>query len=441
MPMEFLYLFVMLAVLMLSLLVFKRPIYESSFWAFLATIVVSNRWSSLPSILQSTATNTINYTVIIFVAFSVFMKETKVIDSCIALIFSIFGRLTGGVGYADVIANSFLGSLSGGGPQNLFVIGTMTLPAMKKAGIPDDVSANIASSNCLLGNYIPPSPTYAVVVGICATMGLPITTSELWLFMWIIALASIIQRCITIFIIFKAHNVKPIPKEELPNLKEVFKSSWKALFLPVAIALPFVIEMATAPLLNNHLSAEATTALSSALLLFVPGLAVATTWLVADKKPNLKQAKDIFVKGSSSVASTVMAMWLAMMNGFVLNYNEIAGYVSGFNLELPVLCFLVPIILVVLSLIMSSAPLAAVFGVSIITIFANAGANPVWIAICLPLLCGCLTGSTPPLSVCTLLSAQIVGADVGKSLKTNALWVAIQYVFMVITLLVVTTFK
>ena len=72
------------------------------------------------------------------------LTKTKIIDSCIAVILSLIGRVTGGAGYTAVIASSFMGALSGSGPGNVMATGSITIPAMKRSGFPPELAANIA---------------------------------------------------------------------------------------------------------------------------------------------------------------------------------------------------------------------------------------------------------------------------------------------------------
>lgn len=67
---------------------------------------------------------------------SIILTKTKIIDSCVAIILSLLGRVTGGAGYVSVIASAFMGVLSGSGPGNVMATGAITIPAMEKSGFP-----------------------------------------------------------------------------------------------------------------------------------------------------------------------------------------------------------------------------------------------------------------------------------------------------------------
>ena len=76
-----------------------------------------------------------------FCAMSILLTKTKVIDSAIAVILALLGRVTGGAGYVSVVASAFMGALSGSGPGNVMATGSITIPAMKKSGFPPELAA------------------------------------------------------------------------------------------------------------------------------------------------------------------------------------------------------------------------------------------------------------------------------------------------------------
>lgn len=77
---------------------------------------------------------------------SLLLTKTKVIDSVIAVILALLGRVTGGAGYVPVAASSFMGALSGSGPGNVMATGSITISAMKKSGFLSELAANIESN-------------------------------------------------------------------------------------------------------------------------------------------------------------------------------------------------------------------------------------------------------------------------------------------------------
>ena len=129
-PSALLYLVFLLAFILLWFVLFKRPVYEALFLSFLILVAITGTWENIWQYIDGALSTGLLYSMIAFVAMSQLLTHTKVIDSCVYLVISCFGRITGGVGYAAVITSSFMGALSGSGPGNVMATGVITIPAM-----------------------------------------------------------------------------------------------------------------------------------------------------------------------------------------------------------------------------------------------------------------------------------------------------------------------
>ena len=157
MPIEFLYLGVVFAVAILTFSVFKRPLYESMLYSFIALVAVTGMWANIGKYIWDALQEPTLYVIIVFVISASLLSKTGVIDDCIAIILSIFGRLRGGAGFVAIIGSSYMGSLSGSGPGNVATTGVFTIPAMKKSGFPAHLAANVEAHASTMGNMIPPA--------------------------------------------------------------------------------------------------------------------------------------------------------------------------------------------------------------------------------------------------------------------------------------------
>ena len=161
----FIYLGIMLLVICLWFILLKRPVYEAVFVSFILLIVITNKWSSLWGYIHDGLKTSLLYSMVVFVAMSLLLSKTKIIDSTISIILAIMGKILDGAGYVSVIASAFMGSLSGSGPGNVMTTGVITIPAMKKSGFPAELTANIESNASYLGNMIPPSSNIVAALG------------------------------------------------------------------------------------------------------------------------------------------------------------------------------------------------------------------------------------------------------------------------------------
>ena len=195
------YLVLMLAVIIVWFMALKRPVYEAVFVSFLVLLTLSGTWPQVWTFVEKGLSTSLLYSMTAFVAMSIVLTKTKVIDGCIAIILSLLGKVPGGAGYVSVIASAFMGALSGSGPGNVMATGSITIPAMKKSGFPAELAANIESNASYLGNMIPPSSNIVAAMG--AYMALypesGLSTGQFWVILWGVSLWFILHRVLTVF--------------------------------------------------------------------------------------------------------------------------------------------------------------------------------------------------------------------------------------------------
>ena len=189
MPIEFLYLGVVFAVAIIGFTLLKRPLYECMLASFIILVAVTGTWTSIGTFMWDAITESSLYVIIVFVISASLLSRTTVIDDFIAIVLSIFGRLTGGAGYVAIIGSTYMGSLSGSGPGNVATTGVFTIPAMKRSGFPPELAANVEAHSSTMGNMIPPAGMIATAFAILDKM-YPgkYTISQYWLLLWGIAL-------------------------------------------------------------------------------------------------------------------------------------------------------------------------------------------------------------------------------------------------------------
>jgi TRAP-type uncharacterized transport system fused permease subunit len=311
---------------------------------------------------------------------------------------------------------------------------------MKRAGLPAHLAANIESASSTMGNMIPPS---GVIVAALACYnefsGAEMPQSVFWIACWGVAIWFILQRLVTVFVFCKYYKVRPMTKEELPDLKESLKAGWKNLFLPVIILLPFVLDsLFKTTLFADRLGAGASN-LSSCLLLFTPGIAALYTIIVNCKK--LKD-KNVFstvknsVSGIVPVGATIFFAYCISNLFSSTNIGSAIGeYIKSFNLPLAALAFVIPLITAILGMILPGSAQTKIFGGTIISIFASAGGNPLLAAAMLPVITGAMEGMTPPLALCMYAAMGIAESDMKKTTLNCFVWVGLHYLLSVVCLL------
>lgn len=158
-----------------------------------------------------------------FMLFGVVMQHTGGGKFFMDFSTASFGQVRGGPAKVAVIASALFGSLSGSAISNVITSGSITIPAMKKTGYQDYYAAAIEACASTGGNIMPP------VMGAVAF----VMASFLNVDYYVIVVAAIIPALLYYIGLFfqvdayaMKHNLKGMPKDQLPRLKDVFRDGW-----------------------------------------------------------------------------------------------------------------------------------------------------------------------------------------------------------------------
>ena len=446
MPTAIVYLCIMLATIVIWFLLLKRPVYEAVLISFIILLTVTGTWGNVLGYIDTGLKTSLLYSMTAFCAMSVLLTKTKVIDSAIAVILSLLGRITGGAGYVSVIASAFMGALSGSGPGNVMATGSITIPAMKRSGFPAELAANIESNASYLGNMIPPSGNITAALGALTGMAAYgegyISQAEFWIVLWGCSLWFILQRLIMVFAFCKYYKVAPMKKEDLPSLRETFKQGWQGLLLPVIILLPFVLDFFfKSTFFTERLGKSGASAMSSSLLIFIGGLAsIYAVIITKDKKQVTPGAvARMFADGIKTIAPSIGVCVFGYMIGAMFTdlgvTDEMLVFMEGLNMGKLGIVVFICFITCLLGMVIPGSSLVVIFGPVFITVLAAKGIDPVLAAAMLPCICGVMCGITPPLGLGMYAGMSLADSDFGKTFKNNLWWVAAQFVMEVIVLM------
>lgn len=440
MPIEVLYIFALLAIICVAFLVFKRPIYECMFYGYVLMVLLTGQWGSFFTHIEKTSTDTLFYSIIGFLTLAKILDATHAVDTVVAVIVSVFGRIRGGAGYTAVIASTFMGALSGSGAGNVATTGVFTIPTMIKSGFPPHLAANVESASSTMGNMIPPA---GVILAALACYneysGTEMSQSTFWVVMWGISLWFILQRLVTLAVFCRIYKVKPMPKEDIPSLRKTLKEGWPNLLLPVIILAPFILDyLFKTTLFAERLGAGASN-LSSSLLLFTPGIAAIYALLVSKKKMAPKELVGIIGKSVSGIVPVGATIFFAYCISNLFSSTNIGAaigtYIQSWNLPLVALAFLIPLFTAFLGMVLPGTAQTKIFGGTIISVIAAAGGNPLLAAAMLPVITGAMEGMTPPLALCMYTAMGIANSELKPTIKNCMVWVVAHYLLSVLCLL------
>jgi len=457
MPVSIIYLLLMLGVICIWFILFKRPIWESMGLALIVLVTVSGTWGSFSSYFDKGMTTSLLYSMIVFICMSAIMTKTKIIDGAVNLILGLLGKLPGGAGYAAVVSSAFMGALSGSGPGNVMSTGVITIKAMKDSGYPPELAANVESNASYLGNMIPPSSNIVAAFGALtaffASQGMSDSMSigSFWIVCWGCSFWFILSKLLMVFLFCKYYKVKPMEKDKIPNIKETFRTNWQGLLLPVIILVPFMVDF----FFNNttafpdlavfveRLGKAGAKNYSSSLLFFVAGIASIYAIVVMLFKDKEKVSPKNLIKMLSGsykgIANTVGTCLFGYMIGALFAdikaTTELGEFLENLNMGRLGLAFVIPLITCFMGMVIPGSSLVSIFGMLFISLFYAQGADPVLVAAMLPCFCGVMCGITPPLALGMYAGMSIAESEPSKTIKNDLWWVAGQYILEVIVLL------
>lgn len=440
MPIEMLYIAILLVTICVTFLLIKRPIYECMFYGYVVMIICTGDWGNFFSHIAKTSKDTLFYSIMAFLVLAKVLDVTHAIDSVVNVIIALFGRFRGGAALTAVLGSTFMGALSGSGAGNVATTGVFTIPAMKKSGVPAHLAANIEGASSTMGNMIPPAGVILTAFA-CYNeySGESMSQSTFWFACWGVAIWFILQRLITTFIFCRYYKVQAMQKEDIPSLKESLKNGWKNLFLPLIILLPFVLDsIFKASFFTNRLGSGAKN-FSSSLLLFTPGLAAIYAILVNIKGLSIRNLVVDIKKSVSGIVPVGATIFFAYCISNLFSSTEIGvnvgNYISGLNLSRISLAFLIPLFTAILGMVFPGSAQTKIFGTTLIAIYSATGGNPLLMAVMLPAITGAMEGMTPPLALCMYTAMGIAGSKIKETTINCLIWVFIHYMLSVVCLL------
>lgn len=441
MPIEFLYLAVVFVVAIIGFSFVKRPLYECMIYAFIALVAVTGTWTGVGGYIWDALKEPSLYVIFVFIISANLLAHTSIIDDCIAIILSIFGKLRGGAGFVAIIGSSYMGSLSGSGPGNVATTGVFTIPAMIRSGFPPHLAANVEAHASTMGNMIPPAGMIAIAFAALDNL-YPgkYTLSQYWILLWGVALWFVLQRIITMYFMCRYYKVEPMQKQDIPSFRKSVKNGWKAVFLPIIVFVPFLITSKFDAFFVSRLGEAGTKALDSSLLLFIPALIVIAGIFLSGretiKKMTLKHMTEDITNGMLKVVPTAALVLFAY---FVSNVFEdlnvevaIGAFISSFNMSKYALAIIIPLFTAILGMLLPGSTQVKIFGGIIISVMAASGINPMLAAAMLPCICGAMHGVTPPYCACVYTGMGIAQSELGPTLKNCMIWVLLHYALSVI---------
>lgn len=432
-PVELLYLVLLLVIIVVFFMFLKRPIYEAMFIGFLVMVFVLKQQDNLLTYLIEPSTNSLFYAIVAFLSLAYIFSATPAVDYVLDFIVALVGRFRGGAGWVSLISSTFMAALSGSGPGNVAADGVFTIPAMIKSGFPRALAATTEMAASSLGPIIPPSGTILLAYGaLDALMPGQYQFSSFWLAVWGVGIWFILQRAITLYGFIRYYKVQPIPKDEIPSIKDTVKKGWQALLIPVIILMPFVLDfLLKDTFFTNRLGVEGANALSNSVILFTPGISAIYTLYICrhdiEGGIGISNLVKFFRGGVQTIVPVAATVYFAYaLSGLFNDVNigtNIGIWFSSFNLSGWQVAIIFPLFTTFLGMFIPGSSQIAIFGGALITGLIAAGVHPLLAAAILPAITGALEGMTPPLALAMYTAMGIAQSGMKETSISALSWV------------------
>lgn len=434
-PLEVFYLLLLVLVVALVFLYFKRPIYEAMIIGFAFSIVMTGRYDIFTTYLLYPATSSnLFYIIVGFLALSNILARTHVVEKLIMIMLAIVGRLTGGAGYVALLSSSLLAMVTGTGPGNVAATGVFTIPAMIKSGFSRELAATTEMAASMLGNQMGPGLN---LVGFSILVALyPEANYDLgifWLALWIVGGWLFVQRLITLYILCKIEGVKPLSKADCPKLSVALREGWTALLLPLFILAPILINSTFAEQITARIGEAGASAFSNTVMMFTIG--VCAVYAIVTGKNSLKKNNEynffgIYNMFRSSIGAVVpvgttiyFAYSISLIFKEVALADAIQTWFPGFGFGRLGWSLLVVIFCAVLGMVLPGSSQVALLGSVIISTGAAVGIDPFLVAAVMPAITGVMEGMTPPLALGLFTAMGIAKSDFVPTAKMAYIWI------------------
>ena len=161
--------------------------------------------------------------VIGFVVFGVVLQHTGGGQFFLNLAFAILGRQRGGPAKVAIVSSGLMGSMSGSVVTNVLTTGQLTIPAMRKSGMADEVAGGVEACASTGGVLLPPimgSTAFVMAtlldiayIDVAAAAALPAFLYFASLYLQIDAYAG-------------RENVQGLAEEDIPSFTKTIKEGW-----------------------------------------------------------------------------------------------------------------------------------------------------------------------------------------------------------------------
>ena len=158
------------------------------------------------------------------------MNEGGITEDLVNFSRRLVGHIRGGLGLTTIVACAIFAAITGSAVATAVAIGTVMLPAMRRAGYEDEVSSAMTAAASCIGPILPPSIPF-IIYGVIAQVSIGA------LFIAGIIPGLLLGGCLMIYMLFVARR-DGYPREPRASMRNIFTGTLRAL---PSLVMPLII--------------------------------------------------------------------------------------------------------------------------------------------------------------------------------------------------------
>ncbi|RXT02374.1 TRAP transporter permease [Ammoniphilus sp. CFH 90114] len=339
-----------------------------------------------------------NY-IIMFIIFGAFLSKSHAGQFFIKIAYALTGSKVGGPAKVAVLASGLMGMISGNAVSNVVTTGTLTIPLMKKVGYKGHFAGAVEAAASAGGQIMPPIMGAAAFI-IASNLQLPYI--QLCLFALVPGVLHFVAIYFMVHFEAKKHNLTGLPKDQLPNVKKVFKEGW-FLFLPIILIIGMLV-MGYSPQIAGVYS------LVSIIVVSMFRRKTRMTW------KQVIGSLEIGARNSVSIAIICAAAGILIgsinLTGLGMKFSSLVLGVTGENLLISLVFIMIASIILGMGMpTVSAYVILSVLGVPALV---KLGVNPI-AAHLFVFYFAIMSNLTPPVAVGAYAAAALAQSDPSKT--------------------------
>lgn len=334
------------------------------------------------------------------------MNKSDITDRLVTFSRALVGHIRGGLAHVNVVVSMFFAGISGSSTADTAGVGSVLIPAMKRAGYPSGFSVAITAMSSTMGNIIPPS-IYMVVYG--AMGGLSI--GALFLAGAIPGILVGLSQMGLAYYLARRHNY---PAEAPMAWRERAKAGQRA---ALAVLIPIMV---IGGIVSGLFSPTEAAAVLVVYCLFIAlGPYRSLSW---------RDLPQVFLDAGKAAALPMFTVACAGIFGWLIGYlrgpDMVAKHIEGLTTNPAMILVLLIFFLLLLGTFLSEIATIIIFLPIIQRLGDLAGLHPIHLGVLVVMVLS-LGLVTPPYGICLLISCGI-----GKVSVLQAFYECVAFVLL-----------